>query len=118
MPYSDLKLGAVVEFVPLADAPPEALRRAQEERLGRAWEIPKGWRYWSEENNTEVGKWYMAEPRLVSADFIHPMPAGARIVGTLLYQALMDGYNSYKLKQLRRAVATAAPAATPTEARP
>jgi lysophospholipase L1-like esterase len=52
-----------------------------------------------------MGKWYMAEPRLVSADFIHPMPAGARIVGTLLYQALMDGYNSYKLKQLRRAVA-------------
>jgi lysophospholipase L1-like esterase len=48
-----------------------------------------------------MGKWYMAEPRLVSADFIHPMPAGARIVGTLLYQALMDGYNSYKLKQLR-----------------
>lgn len=65
-----------------------------------------------------MGKWYMAEPRLVSADFIHPMPAGARIVGTLLYQALMDGYNSYKLKQLRRAVATAAPSETPTEARP
>ncbi len=52
-----------------------------------------------------MGKWYMAEPRLVSADFIHPMPAGARIVGTLLYQALMDGYNLYKLKQLRRAAA-------------
>jgi len=56
-----------------------------------------------------MGKWYMAEPRLVSADFIHPMPAGARIVGTLLYQALMDGYNSYKLKQLRRTVAEARP---------
>ena len=25
---------------PLADAPPEALRRAQEERLARAWTIP------------------------------------------------------------------------------
>jgi len=52
-----------------------------------------------------MGKWYMAEPRLVSADFIHPLPSGARIVGTLLYQALVDGYNSYKLKQLRQQVA-------------
>ncbi|WP_321476788.1 GDSL-type esterase/lipase family protein [uncultured Paludibaculum sp.] len=52
-----------------------------------------------------MGKWYMAEPRLVSADFIHPLPSGARIVGTLLYQALIDGYNSYKLKQLRQNLA-------------
>ena len=56
-----------------------------------------------------MGKWYMAEPRLVSADFIHPLPAGARIVGTLLYQALTDGYNSYKLKQLRQSLAAGAP---------
>jgi len=48
-----------------------------------------------------MGRWYMAEPRLVSADFIHPMPTGARIVGTLLYQALMDGFNRYKLKNMR-----------------
>ena len=54
-----------------------------------------------------MGKWYMAEPRLVSADFIHPMPAGARIVGTLLYQALSDGYNRYKLKRYRQPVAEA-----------
>ena len=49
-----------------------------------------------------MGKWYMAEPRLVSADFIHPLPAGGRIVGTLLYNALMDGYNAYKLRLLRQ----------------
>lgn len=45
---------------PLADAPPESVRKAQEERLLRAWKVPEGWRYWSEVNNTEVGKWYMA----------------------------------------------------------
>ncbi len=56
-----------------------------------------------------MGRWYTGEPRLVSADFIHPMPAGARIVGTLLYQALLDGYNRYKLKQLRQVVAEARP---------
>jgi lysophospholipase L1-like esterase len=47
-----------------------------------------------------MGRWYAAEPRLVGADFIHPMPAGAKIVGELLYNALRDGYNQYKLRQL------------------
>ncbi len=47
-----------------------------------------------------MGRWYAAEPRLVGADFIHPMPAGAKIVGELLYSALRDGYNQYKLRQL------------------
>ena len=48
-----------------------------------------------------MARWYNEEPRLVGADFIHPMPAGAKIVGELLYNALRDGYNQYKLRQLR-----------------
>ncbi len=28
-----------------------------------------------------MARWYAAEPRLVGADYIHPMPAGAKIVG-------------------------------------
>jgi len=48
-----------------------------------------------------MAKWYNGEPRLVGADFIHPMPAGARIVGELLCNALLEGYNGYKLRQLR-----------------
>jgi lysophospholipase L1-like esterase len=47
-----------------------------------------------------MARWYAAEPRLVGADFIHPMPAGAKIVGELLYNALRDGYNVYKLRTL------------------
>jgi hypothetical protein len=47
-----------------------------------------------------MGRWYNAEPRLVGADFIHPMPAGAKIVGELLYNSLRTGYNQYKLRQL------------------
>lgn len=49
-----------------------------------------------------MGRWYAAEPRLVGADFIHPMPGGAKIVGGLLYQGLLDGYNRYKLRLLQR----------------
>ena len=43
-----------------------------------------------------MAKWYAAQPRLVGADYIHPMPEGAKIVGELLYGALDDGYNEYK----------------------
>lgn len=43
---------------PLAEAPPLGVRQAQEERLLKVWSAPKGWRYWSEVNNTEVGTWY------------------------------------------------------------
>jgi cytochrome c oxidase subunit I+III len=45
---------------PLAHEPPRELQRAQEERLLKVWESPKGWRYWSAVNNTEVGVWYTA----------------------------------------------------------
>lgn len=52
-----------------------------------------------------MGRWYLAEPRLVSTDFIHPMPNGAKIVGGLLYRALLDGYTQYRLKQAREVTA-------------
>ena len=43
---------------PLPERPPEELQQAQARRLAKAWETPKGWRYWSAVNNSEVGKWY------------------------------------------------------------
>jgi lysophospholipase L1-like esterase len=52
-----------------------------------------------------MARWYAAEPRLVGADFIHPLPAGAKIVGELLYNALRDGYNEYKLRTLNQRAA-------------
>ncbi|WP_163850131.1 cytochrome c oxidase subunit I [Pseudooceanicola aestuarii] len=36
----------------------EETQRAQAERLRRAWATPRGWRYPTAVNNTEVGKWY------------------------------------------------------------
>jgi lysophospholipase L1-like esterase len=41
-----------------------------------------------------MGRWYHAQPRLVSADFMHPMPAGAAKVGALFEGALMHGYTA------------------------
>jgi cytochrome c oxidase subunit I+III len=45
---------------PLAEAPPLELQRAQAERLMEVWKAPRGWRYFSAVNNTEVGLWYTA----------------------------------------------------------
>ncbi|HEX4133401.1 MAG TPA: GDSL-type esterase/lipase family protein [Bryobacteraceae bacterium] len=41
-----------------------------------------------------MGRWYHAEPRLVSADFMHPLPAGAAQVGALFEGALVQSYRS------------------------
>ncbi len=53
-----------------------------------------------------MGRWYEAEPRLVGADFTHPMPAGAKLVGGLLHQALFDGYNRHKIRNMRAGLKT------------
>lgn len=42
----------------LAEPVPRELQKAQAERLRKAWATPKGWRYWSAVNNSEVGTWY------------------------------------------------------------
>jgi lysophospholipase L1-like esterase len=49
-----------------------------------------------------MGRWYISEPRLVGSDYIHPMPAGAKIVGELLFSALRQGFNQYKLQELNK----------------
>ena len=55
--------------------------------------------------NGTMGEWYGAEPRLVGADFIHPMPSGAKIVGNLFYRALLDSYNKFKTRRLTQGFA-------------
>jgi len=50
-----------------------------------------------------MGRWYESQPRLVSADFMHPLPGGARKVGVLLDQALETGYRQYQARHQRSA---------------
>lgn len=40
--------------------PGPAERARHEAELRAVWETPKGWRYWSSVNNTQVGLWYLA----------------------------------------------------------
>jgi lysophospholipase L1-like esterase len=55
-----------------------------------------------------MARWYDSQPRLVSADFTHPLPAGARKVGVLLDQALESGYRQFKAREQRATRTTAA----------
>jgi len=57
-----------------------------------------------------MARWYESQPRLVSADFMHPLPAGAKKVGILLDQALEAGFRQFKTRQQRH-FAERAPAA-------
>jgi lysophospholipase L1-like esterase len=41
-----------------------------------------------------MGRWYHAQPRLVSADFMHPLPQGAALVGALFEGALIEAYEA------------------------
>jgi lysophospholipase L1-like esterase len=47
-----------------------------------------------------MARWYDSQPRLVSADFIHPTPAGARIVAVAFVKELVAGLNRYKSRQV------------------
>jgi lysophospholipase L1-like esterase len=47
-----------------------------------------------------MARWYTSQPRLVSADFIHPTSAGGKIVATIFVKQLESGLSYYKLRQL------------------
>jgi hypothetical protein len=47
-----------------------------------------------------MARWYDSQPPLVSADFIHPTPAGARIIAQAFVRELTAGLNRYKLRQV------------------
>jgi lysophospholipase L1-like esterase len=49
-----------------------------------------------------MSRWYNAQPRLVSADFIHPYPAGGKIIAAIFVKQIESGLARYKLRQLNR----------------
>jgi len=59
-----------------------------------------------------MGRWYENQPRLVSADFMHPLPAGARKVGVLLYQAFESGFRDFKAREQKQLAERAAAGGT------
>ncbi len=48
-----------------------------------------------------MARWYAAQPRLVSADLIHPYPNAGKMVAELVAREITSGLNRYQLKQTR-----------------
>ena len=46
-----------------------------------------------------MARWYQAKPRLVSADFIHPVPAGGKVIAVSFTREIISGLNRYQLKE-------------------
>jgi hypothetical protein len=46
-----------------------------------------------------MARWYAAQPRLVSADFIHPYPAGGKIIASAFTREIISGLNRYQLRK-------------------
>ncbi len=61
-----------------------------------------------------MARWYAANPRLVTADLLHPTPQGAAIVATLFVQQLSLRYDRWKMQQGIALPPAAAPAAPRT----
>jgi lysophospholipase L1-like esterase len=49
-----------------------------------------------------IARWYAAQPRLVSADFIHPYPAGGKIIAGVFTREITSGLNRYQLRESQR----------------
>jgi lysophospholipase L1-like esterase len=47
-----------------------------------------------------MARWYGAQPRLVSADFIHPFPAGGKRIAVIFAKEIGAGLNRYKLRRV------------------
>jgi hypothetical protein len=45
-----------------------------------------------------MARWYSEQPRLVSADFLHPYPAGARKIAEIFVREIESGFSRSKLK--------------------
>jgi len=50
-----------------------------------------------------MARWYNGQPRLVSADLIHPTPAGAKSIAVIFAREIGAGLNRYKLRQISAA---------------
>jgi lysophospholipase L1-like esterase len=46
-----------------------------------------------------VARWYESRPKLMGGDFTHPTAQGAEIVGTLIYDAIINAYEKNKEKK-------------------
>jgi len=50
-----------------------------------------------------MARWYATQPRLVSADFIHPNPAGGKLIAEIFTRQIISGLDRYKRRDTTHA---------------
>jgi lysophospholipase L1-like esterase len=55
-----------------------------------------------------MARWYAAQPRLVSADFIHPYPAGGKTIAVTFTREIGGGLTRFKIRQTVKTQTTSA----------
>ena len=60
-----------------------------------------------------MARWYTRSPRLVSADLIHPIPAGGKIIADVFAKEIESGLARYKLRAVRNLSANSPDAKPP-----
>jgi hypothetical protein len=45
-----------------------------------------------------MARWVRAHPALAGGDLTHPTPLGAEVIGDLLVEALLHGYQEHRLR--------------------
>jgi len=46
-----------------------------------------------------IAEWYAAQPRMVSADLIHPTPQGGNLIAAIFTREIVNGLNRYRLRE-------------------
>ena len=64
-----------------------------------------------------MSRWYAAQPRLVSADFIHPNPAGGKIIAAVFVKQIEMGLARYNLRVRSNALTSSLRPGSPARAR-
>jgi lysophospholipase L1-like esterase len=69
-----------------------------QERVAKATKVAfyNSWKAMGGEGS--MGKWLNHKPQLCSGDLTHPTPAGAEVMGDLMYRAILDAYEEHKEK--------------------
>jgi lysophospholipase L1-like esterase len=72
-----------------------ALKSASFEAGAAYWDL-----YEAMGGKNSMPSWVFADPPLASSDFVHFNPAGAKIIASMFYNALIFEYNQYKKEQI------------------
>ena len=82
--------GGALETMPVIQKLVETQRRVASDQKVAFWNT-----FEAMGGKGSMGRWVKANPQLAGWDLMHPTPAGAEVIGDMLFKALTTGYQAY-----------------------